>query len=100
MSGPSRRVVPLSSRFTPIVAAAAAILLLVGLWWTDIEGPNSPVTTTMETTTVVTAPVVTLPVADPDLADDYEFFERVTVAVGSVDPLSKGVALASLIEGP
>jgi hypothetical protein len=33
-------------------------------------------------------------------ADDYARFERMSVAVGGIDPVSKGVALASLAERP
>jgi hypothetical protein len=32
--------------------------------------------------------------------DDVEFMRRVTFTVGSIDPLSKGVVLASLAEEP
>jgi hypothetical protein len=45
-----------------------------------------------------TAPPLTS--ADLDLVRDYEFFERVTVAVGSMDPMSKGIILAGLGEAP
>ena len=61
------------------------------MWWTSrgpVEEAPLPVT--------ALAPAPT----SSDWAADYEFFEQVTVAVGSVDPMSKGVVLASLAEEP
>jgi hypothetical protein len=33
-------------------------------------------------------------------ADDYARFEQMSIAVGGIDPVSKGVVLASLVEEP
>ncbi len=72
----------------PVLGMAASIVLLIGVWWgTRTEPINSE------------SPVPTV-AFDSRWEDDYEFFERATVAVGSVDPLSKGVVLASLAEAP
>jgi anti-sigma factor RsiW len=70
----------------PALGMAASIVLLVGVWWGSRSEPIN-----LE----VPAPAVAF---DSGWEDDYEFFERATVAVGSVDPLSKGVILASLAE--
>jgi hypothetical protein len=72
----------------PAVGMAASIVLLIGVWWgarNELTNSQSPV------------PTVAF---DSGWEDDYEFFERATIAVGSVDPLSKGVILASLAEAP
>lgn len=77
------------------LAAAAAIALVVGGWWLRPAAEQAPMTATAERR--VPPP---LTAADLDLVRDYEFFERITVAVGSVDPMSKGIALAGLGEAP
>jgi len=94
------RVVPLSQprragyrRFAPALALAAALALLVGLWWSE-RGPA----TTGELQTA--APPLREAVAGTGWADDYARFERMTIAVGGIDPVSKGVVLASLAEAP
>ena len=38
--------------------------------------------------------------ANAGWADDYARFERMSVAVGGIDPVSKGIVLASLAEQP
>ncbi len=81
-------------RSAPLAAAAAGAALVAGGWWgaTLLDPAAAPVAT------AVRSPATIQPMtdADLDLIRDYEFFERVTVAVGSVDPMSKGVALAGL----
>ncbi len=81
-----------SSRATrwlaPAVGMAASIALLVGVWW---GARNEPIDSQSPVPTVA---------FDSGWEDGYEFFERATIAVGSVDPLSKGVILASLAEAP
>jgi hypothetical protein len=67
---------------------AASIVLLIGVWWSSRSEP------------VESEPPAPTVAFDSGWEDDYEFFERATVAVGSVDPLSKGVILASLAEAP
>lgn len=76
-------------RIAPAVALAASVTLIAGVWWTN-RGPVD------ETPLPVRAPTA----VSSDWAADYEFFEQVTVAVGSVDPMSKGIVLASLAEAP
>lgn len=80
-------------RFAPALAAAAAVALLAGLWWS--ERPR-----VVETrTTVVQAPPLREAVAASDWGADYARYEQMAVAVG-VDPMSKGIVLASLAEAP
>jgi hypothetical protein len=38
--------------------------------------------------------------ANAGWADDYARYERMSVAVGGIDPVSKGIVLASLAEEP
>jgi len=77
------------------VPAAAAALVAGGLWLRPVAD-QAPMTAMAELRQ--TAPPLTS--ADLDLVRDYEFFERVTVAVGSMDPMSKGIILAGLGEAP
>lgn len=72
----------------PALGMAASIVLLIGVWWGARSEP------------VESEPPTPAVAFDSGWEDDYEFFERATVAVGSVDPLSKGVILASLAEAP
>jgi hypothetical protein len=39
-------------------------------------------------------------VAGSGWADDYARFERMSIAVGGIDPVSKGLVLATLAEEP
>jgi len=80
-------------RFAPALAAAAAVALLAGLWWS--ERPR-----VVETrTTIVEAPPLREAVAVSDWGADYARYEQMASAVG-VDPVSKGIVLASLAEAP
>ena len=94
------RVVPLpvdrrgAWRFAPALATAAAVALLAGLWWS--ERPREVETRTA----VVEAPPLREAVAVSDWGDDYARFEQMAIAVGGVDPVSKGIVLASLAEAP
>lgn len=84
------------SRLAPILALAAALAFLVGLWWTertDPSGGGAPLAT-------ASAPPLREAMASAGWADDYARFERMSVAVGGIDPVSKGVVLASLAEQP
>jgi hypothetical protein len=82
------------TRFAPALATAAALALLVGLWWSErprsVESP----------TAVVTAPTLRHATAVSDWGEDYARFEQMAIAVGGVDPVSKGIVLASLAEAP
>lgn len=74
------------------VAAVTAALFVGGVWSArdGVEGEGrAPVLAT------ATAPTEASP-APPGWEGDYELYERFTVAVGGVDPLSKGVVLVSL----
>lgn len=81
-------------RLAPVLAMAAALALLLGLWWTDRPAP-APTTTAS-----VSAPPLREAMANAGWADDYARFERMSVAVGGIDPVSKGIVLASLAEEP
>lgn len=78
----------------PALALAAVLTLLVGVWWSE-----RPTTTTGELRTAA-APPFREAVAGSGWADDYARFERMTIAVGGIDPVSKAVVLASLAEQP
>jgi hypothetical protein len=82
-------------RLAPVLGLAAALALLVGLWWTSRPGP----TTTDELRTAQ-APPLREAMASAGWADDYARFEQMSIAVGGIDPVSKGVVLASLAEEP
>lgn len=82
------------SRLAPILALAAALAFLVGLWWTERPDAGSGFQAT------ASAPPLREAMASAGWADDYARFERMSVAVGGIDPVSKGVALASLAEQP
>ena len=73
----------------PALGLAAAVVLIIGFWRIDGQPADEP-------PALVFSPAV----VQADWADDYEFFQQVTVAVGSVDPMSKGVVLASLAQAP
>lgn len=78
-----------------LVAAAASIAILIGVWSLDPFG--EAVGPAPQTADSNPKPVM---IADSDFAGEYEMFERVSIAVGGIDPLSKGVVLASLAEEP
>ncbi len=81
-------------RFAPALATAAAVALLAGLWWS--ERPRE----VERRTAVVQVPTLRQAAADSDWGDDYARFEQMAIAVGGVDPVSKGIVLASLAEAP
>lgn len=76
------------------LATAAAIALLLGTWWSGEPDPGD--VDSREVRTVAARSVG----VDTGWESHIEFFERATVAVGSVDPLSKGVVLASMADSP
>ncbi len=80
-------------RLALLLAAAAAVVLIVGGMWAIRAG-----------TGMAPAPVPVQAIASSaaraEWADDYELFERTSIAIGGVDPMSKGVVLASLAEAP
>ena len=73
-------------RVIPSLALAASIALLLLIRPEPETTPDAP-------TTVAAAPA-----PDPEWASEYRLFEQATVAIGSVDPVSKGIVLASLAE--
>jgi hypothetical protein len=81
-------------RFAPALATAAAVALLAGLWWS--ERPQE----VDSRTAAVEAPPLREAAAVSDWGDDYARFEQMAIAVGGVDPVSKGIVLASLAEAP
>lgn len=78
-----------------LLAAALAALVVTTVWTTrpdrEVAGP-APV--------VMTAPAGVDDAVDPEWERDYELFERATVSVGGVGPLTRGVALVSLATEP
>lgn len=89
---PARR--PAASRLAPALAVAAAIALLAGVWWTG----RSP--ETIAELQTADAPPLRQAVVGSGWADDYARFERMSIAVGGIDPVSKGLVLATLAEEP
>jgi len=87
-------------RYAPVALAAslaAVVALGAGMWWigdAPVARPPSAATFTAHPPTAAAA----MPSGDQAWEDDWAFFERVSYAIGSVDPLSKGVALAGLAE--
>lgn len=81
-------------RFVPAFATAAAVALLAGLWWSE-----RPREVEMQSA-AIEAPPLREAVAVSDWGDDYARFEQMAIAVGGVDPVSKGIVLASLAEAP
>lgn len=73
-----------------VLALAASLALLIGI--VGDAGKQVP--------DGVTAQISTPAPTQAEWAEDYEFFERATIAVGSIDPMSKGVVLASFAEAP
>lgn len=88
---PTRAAFPLA----PALAVAAALALLVGLWWAE-----RPADTMTSEVRVADAPTLRQAVAGSGWADDYARFEQMTIAVGGIGPVSKGIVLASLAEEP
>ena len=88
----------------PSLVAAAVALLAVGLWWAVERRPLDEPEWFVASATTAFGPTPAPPardlVAGTAWEGDLEMLERVTFAVGSVDPLSKGVALTSLAEEP
>lgn len=80
----------------PALAAAAAVALLAGTWWAG-EAIREASTPTVASTPAVPSRAR---VAQPEWESDIDFFERATVAVGGVDPLSKGLVLVAMSESP
>ncbi|CAN5223656.1 hypothetical protein BH18GEM1_BH18GEM1_00480 [soil metagenome] len=80
-------------RLAPLLAAAASVVLIVGGVWAIRAG-----TAMAPTPAPAQAPASSA--AQAEWADDYELFERTSIAIGGVDPMSKGVVLASLAEAP
>ncbi|CAN5889380.1 hypothetical protein BH20GEM1_BH20GEM1_02220 [soil metagenome] len=85
---------PAPSRLAPALAVAAALALLVGLWWTE-RAPETP-----GELRTAEAPPLRQAVTGTGWADDYARFERMSIAVGGIDPVSKGLVLATLAEEP
>lgn len=97
-SGTEKHGVATGSRRSPLVpllVAASLVGLVVGGWWTH-RGPvpAPPADTPRGTMSNSVAS------GDSEWGEEYEFFERMTVGIGSVDPLSKGVVLVGLAERP
>ena len=76
-------------RIAPALALAASVALLLWIQPRSEGNPAGPVA-------VGSQPGVVEP--SPQWASEYRLFEQATVTIGSVDPLSKGVVLASLAE--
>lgn len=89
----SRR--PGAVRYSPrrLVPALAAAAVAAWILATVSTGPREPV----HTSSSVTHASVAIPA---EWADDYDLFQQTTIAIGSVDPISKGIALASLAQAP
>jgi hypothetical protein len=89
-------------RFVPAVAAAASIALLaVGAGWTMGRVDSGDELASTESVRAVPAPaVIPVEAATPGWEDDVAALRRVSFTIGSVDPLSKGFALASMAQEP
>lgn len=87
----ARRLVPALA-----LAASIAILLLVQPWreTSSTDGPAG----TPEAVAPVATGAVEAASPGPQWASEYRLFEQATMSIGSVDPLSKGIVLASLSE--
>ncbi len=72
----------------PALALAASIAVLLA-----IQPQGEPVS---DRPVAVVPPEAGQP--GPQWASEYQLFEQARVAIGSVDPLSKGIVLASLVE--
>ena len=76
----------------PLAAAATVLGLLVGGWMAT--RPADPEETVLP---VADAPAAGA-IGEAEWDEQYRFFERISVGVGSVDPLSKGLVLAGMAE--
>lgn len=103
-STPEAEILPLRSpnrvryRLAPVLAMAAVLALLVGLWWSGRSGPVGPVEFASEQP--APAPQLREAMASVGWADDYARFEQMSIAVGGIDPVSKGIVLASMAQEP
>jgi hypothetical protein len=78
---PGRR----ARRLFPALALAASIAFLLLIQPRPETAPDAP-------------PIAAAPAPGPEWASEYRLFEQATVAIGSVDPVSKGIILVSLAE--
>lgn len=103
-STPEAEILPLRSpsrvrfRLAPVLAMAAVLALLVGLWWSGRSGPVGPAEFASEQP--APAPPLREAMASVGWADDYARFEQMSIAVGGIDPVSKGIVLASMAQEP
>jgi putative zinc finger protein len=84
-------------------AAAAVAILAAGSWWTARRVEVDPTQLASQATASLEPGGSAAPrelLAGTDWENDVEVMRRVTFTVGSIDPLSKGVVLASLAEEP
>ncbi|MGH7570933.1 MAG: zf-HC2 domain-containing protein [Gemmatimonadota bacterium] len=80
---------PRARRLVPALALAASIAVLLSIQpWRESTPTDGPV--------AAGSPEAVAP--GPQWASEYRLFEQATIAIGSVDPLSKGIVLASLSE--
>lgn len=78
----------------PAIGVAASIALVVGVWGGDGASP-------LDRAPVATAPPILEPVSvEGEWVDDVHFYERASITVGSIAPISKGIVLASFAESP
>lgn len=73
-------------RLLPALALAASIAMLLVIQPAPKNGSADR------------APIAAAASPGPEWASEYRLFEQATVAIGSVDPVSKGIILASLAE--
>ncbi|MFN2383756.1 MAG: hypothetical protein ABR559_05770 [Gemmatimonadota bacterium] len=92
-------------RYAPLACAAslAGVLMFgAGVWWSgsggDPAGPPVGAALPPQPIPAAAGGPAGRPAGDSAWEDDWAYFDRVTYAIGSVDPLSKGVALAGLAE--
>jgi hypothetical protein len=90
---PVTRRTPLA--LAPALAVAAALALLAGLWWVEKPGETGS-----GEVRIAEAPPLNEAVASSGWGDDYARFEQMTIAVGGIGPVSKGIVLASMAEEP
>jgi hypothetical protein len=81
-------------RLAPALATAAALALLVGIWWSERPDDEAIQSAVVPAQTLREAARVS------GWDQDYARFEQMAIAVGGVDPISKGIVLASLAEAP
>ena len=84
-------------------AAAAVAILAAGSWWTARRAEVNPTRLASQATASVQPSGSSAPrelLAGTAWENDVEVMRRVTFTVGSIDPLSKGVVLASRAEEP